>query len=98
MEKVFISQPMKGKSDEEIRKERELACDYLNNLYKENYQIIDSYFPDFNGNAVAFLGKSIEKLSEATVAVFLSGWEHARGCRIEHDVAINYEIKTIDLG
>jgi hypothetical protein len=99
MKKVFISQPMRGKSDEEILTERkkleELAA---RSAQGEDITILDSFFKDFDGNALAFLGKSISLLSEADIAVFGRGWEDARGCKIEHKCCKDYGIAVEDGG
>ena len=29
-------------------------------------------------------------MSEADAVVFMPGWENARGCRIEHEIALEY--------
>lgn len=91
--KVFISQPMRGKTDEFIKSERETAVQMIMDRFSDA-EIIDSYFGDFDGNAVQFLGKSIQKLGEADLAVFLSGWDSARGCKIEERICQKYDIKT----
>lgn len=44
MKKLFISQPMKGKSDEEILKERENAIKSAEELLEEPVELIDSFF------------------------------------------------------
>ena len=44
-----------------------------------------------------FLGKSLEMLAGADLAVFASGWQDARGCRIEHDCAVAYGIGTMEM-
>lgn len=44
MKKLFISQPMKGKTDEEILKERETAIKEAEQLIGEPVEIIDSFF------------------------------------------------------
>ena len=36
------------------------------------------------------LAKSIEAMSKADAVVFMKGWQEARGCRIEHQIAIDY--------
>ena len=94
--KVFISQPMRGLSDEEIKNNRERAILEIKSKY-DNVEILDSFFGDYNGNAVQFLGKSILLLGEADLAVFLPGWSQARGCRMEEMVANTYEIKCLFL-
>ena len=91
--KVFISQPMKGKTEAEIKKERQLAVLSAVREYGSDVEIVHSYFTNYDGSAVQFLGKSIEALGTADVALFLPGWKEARGCRIEHTVCEEYGIK-----
>lgn len=91
--KVFISQPMRGKTDAEIRRERELATLSAVREYGSDVEILDSFFENHDGNAVHFLGKSIALLGDADVALFLPGWKDARGCRIEHAICEEYGIK-----
>ena len=96
--KVFISQPMRGKTDEEILTER----NHMIEIVKKNYpdkeiEIIDSFFQGAPTDAkpLWFLGKSLELLSTADVAVFAKGWNEYRGCRIEHDCCVEYGIEFI---
>lgn len=97
MKKLFISQPMKGKSDEEILKERENAIKSAEELLEEPVELIDSFFQSAPADArpLWFLGKSLELLSIADIAFFAKGWEDARGCKIEHTCAVEYGIYTI---
>lgn len=98
MKKLFISQPMKGKSDEEILAEREQAIKIAQDIVGESVEVIDSFFQSAPTDArpLWFLGKSLELLSTADVAYFVSGWRDARGCRIEHECAVEYGIDRID--
>lgn len=89
--KIFISQPMKDLSEEEIRHNRMKAVKKIKSLYGDDVEIIDSYI-DGGGTHLWCLGKSIELLSTADVAYFLKGWNKARGCRIEYMCASNYGI------
>ena len=89
--KIFISQPMKDLSEEEIRHNRMKAIKKIKSLYGDDAEIIDSYM-DGRGTPLWCLGKSIELLSTADVAYFLKGWNKARGCRIEYMCASNYGI------
>ena len=97
MKKLFISQPMKGKSDEEILRERENAIKSAEKLLGEPVEIIDSFFQSAPADArpLWFIGKSLELLSIADIAFFAKGWEDARGCKIEHTCAVEYGITTI---
>lgn len=94
MTKVFISQPMRGKTDEYIRKEREHLVKVAKDLY-DDAEIIDSYFADYD-SALGYLSKSIAKLAEADVAIFAADWAKARGCRIEHEIALEYGVEFVE--
>ena len=97
MIKLFISQPMKGKSDDEILKEREEAVTAAEYLLRDSVDVIDSFFQNapVDAKPLWFLGKSLESLSDADVAFFGRGWEEARGCKLEHEAAEAYGIKII---
>lgn len=96
--KLFISQPMRGKTKEEILATREKAIESAFRHFEEKPEIIDSYFENAPGDAnpLWYLGKSLELLSTADVAYFAKGWEEARGCRIENTCAIEYGITVIE--
>lgn len=96
MKKVFISQPMRGKTGEEIRAEREKAVEAVKAFVNDEVEVLDSYFDDFDGNPLEYLAKSIELLAKADVAYFAKGWKDARGCRIEHICAVEYAIDRIE--
>lgn len=45
---------------------------------------------------LCFLAKSLENMSLCHAAYFCTGWENARGCRIEHDAAVAYGLEVIE--
>ena len=98
MKKLFISQPMRGKTDEEILAERKKAIESAERNLGEPVEVIDSFFHNAPADArpLWFLGKSLELLSTADIAYFAKGWEDARGCRIENQCAIEYGIEVIE--
>lgn len=98
MKKLFISQPMRGKTNEEILAVRERAIESAKRNIGEEVEVIDSFFKDAptDANPLWYLAKSIELLSTADVAYFAKGWEEARGCRIENTCAIEYGIDVIE--
>lgn len=101
MKKVFISQPMRGLTDEEILKERDRIKKNIKDILEEDVEIIDSFLQDYPGEInkhipVWYLGKSIQLLSQADIAYFGGDWKNTRGCQIEHEIAIKYEIKIIE--
>lgn len=102
--KAMLSQPMAGKSDEEIALTREKAVAALET---KGYTVINTLFTDewysqdsMKKRGVAqiplcFLAKSLENMSLCHAAYFCKGWESARGCRIEHAAAEAYGLEII---
>lgn len=102
MKKLFVSQPMRDLSKESIMRVRENALEYINSIFNDNYELIDSYFddnvsePEGVNVGLYWLSKSLELMSQADLIYFASGWEDARGCVIENEAAIKYGIPRIE--
>ena len=91
MKKIFISMPMNGKTDEQTKKDFEENKKYLKKHWGFNPElVIDSIIGDGTDNPVKYLAKSIDLIADADIVFFASGWERARGCKIEHEVAVAY--------
>ena len=97
--KLFISQPMKDKTNEQIQAERDRALETAKKALVEKtgisdpcVELIDSFFKDAPHNAkpLWFLGKSFELLSTADVVFFVKGWAQYRGCKMENKAAHEY--------
>lgn len=92
--KVFISQPMIGFSREEVlRKRQEVKLRLFHELGDYNIEYIEAY--GRYSDPIMSIGESIKKMAEANVVYFMHGWEKNRGCRIEHQVAVEYGIRCI---
>ena len=101
--KAMLSQPMAGKSEEEIVATRDRAIKALEGM---GFEVVNTLFTDewYSRNSMTergvvniplcFLSKSIENMSLCDAAYFCKGWEHARGCRIEHEVAVAYGVTS----
>lgn len=89
--KVMISQPMKGKTEEQIRNER---AELVKKLTEQGLEVVETIFTDEapadSDKALFYLSKSIEAISKVDAVIFMPGWEEARGCRIEYNVAVEY--------
>lgn len=98
MKRLFISQPMRGKSDDEILAERSDAIQAAKEALGEEVEVIESFFQGAPADArpLWFLGKSLELLSTADIAYFAPGWNEARGCRMERACAEAYGIPFIE--
>ena len=94
--KVMISQPMRGKTEEQIREERKAIIEKFNNMHIEVINTIFTDEPPKDCNvAVYYLGKSISAMKDIDAIYMDDGWREARGCRIEHQVAREYGIKIL---
>ena len=102
--KAMLSQPMSGKTEQEIIETRERA---ISALTEKGYEIVNTLFTDewYSKEAMeacgvaniplCFLAKSLENMSLCHAAYFCKGWEQARGCRIEHEAAKAYGLTII---
>lgn len=102
--KAMLSQPMAGKTEQEIIETREHA---ISALTEKGYEIVNTLFTDewYSKEAMeargvvqiplCFLAKSLENMSLCHAAYFCKGWEKARGCRIEHEAAKAYGLTII---
>ena len=102
--KAMLSQPMAGKTNEEIVSTREKA---IVALKAKGYDIVNTLFTDewYSKESMTergvvqiplcFLAKSLENMSLCHAAYFCKGWENARGCRIEHEAAKAYWLEII---
>lgn len=102
--KAMLSQPMAGKTEEEIVTTREHAIDVLT---EKGFKIVNTLFTDkwYSQKSMkrrgvvqiplCFLAKSLENMSKCHTVYFCKGWENARGCRIEHAAALAYGVEII---
>lgn len=92
MKKLFISQPMRDKT------ERNEILQRVKEIYpNEDIVLIDSFFENdpYAATPLWYLGKSLQLLSTADIVYFAKGWEEYRGCSIEHKCALEYGINII---
>lgn len=104
IKKAMLSQPMNGKTDAEIVETRERAIRFLES---KGFEVVNTLFTDdwYSSEAMKergvvqiplyFLAKSLENMSLCHTAYFCEGWEKARGCKIEHDVAVAYGLEIL---
>ena len=101
--KAMISQPMAGKTKEEIM---DVRCRAAAKLEAMGYEVRDNvfsflWFSDGNKRGhvsvpLALLARSLDVMSECHAAYFCNGWQDARGCRIEHEAAKAYGLEVIE--
>lgn len=91
MKKVYVIQPMKGLTDEEIKAERAKAKAYAETYLGEEAELIESFFEGEEGTPVGMLGRSISMMGDADLVVIMPyRWSENRGCSCEEHVVGRY--------
>lgn len=96
---IMISQPMQDLPSEKIIAVREKIIHLLETF---GYDVIDNFFTDdgfieedTKHTPVAYLAKSIDVMSKCDAVYFVKGWQTARECKIEHEIAKTYGLAII---
>lgn len=101
MKRLYISCPMKGRAEEEIRKSMEKMRKIAEIVFDEPLEVIPSYVvdrpPENKKQAVWYLGKSIQLLAEADYFIGVSGSYAYNGCEIEKEIARRYDIPRTEV-
>ena len=99
MKRIMVSNGMRGKADPAGYVEKcRAAVDAYYAAKGEPIERLNTFFDNFDGSRLAFLGKSIsEELALADEIVFMDDWETYDGCRCEHFIAVQYGVKCIYL-
>ena len=107
---IFISQPMTGKSEEEILATRQKEIDKIHQLFDADsveINIITSYIDDATRKHfqkyvsddinwdIFWLSQSLERLAMADMIWLCDGWEYSNGCNIELECATRYGISIM---
>ena len=104
---IFISQPMTGRSEEEILATRQKEIDKIHQRFDADgveINIIASYIDDatrkhFKEHVsddinwdIFWLSQSLERLAMADIIWLCDGWEYSNGCNIELECATRYGV------
>ena len=107
---VFISQPMTGKSEEEILATRQKEIEKIHQFFDADgveINIIASYIDDATRKRfeehvsdninwdIYWLSKSLERLAMADTIWLCDGWEYSKGCNVELECAMQYGISIV---
>lgn len=92
MKKLFVSCPMRGRTNEAIARSIERMHVIAEAVLGEELEVLDSFRKDDPeiSNPLKMLGKSIEIMSEADAFIGISYTGYWRGCDVEHDIAEKY--------
>ena len=104
---IFISQPMTGKSEEEILATRQKEIEKIHQRFDADgveINIIASYIDDATRKHfkkyvsddinwdIFWLSQSLERLAMADIIWLCDGWEYSNGCNIELECATRYGV------
>lgn len=104
---IFISQPMTGRSEEEILATRQKEIEKIHQRFDADgveINIIASYIDDatrkhFKEHVsddinwdIFWLSQSLERLAMADIIWLCDGWEYSNGCNIELECATRYGV------
>lgn len=96
MKKVYVIQPMKGLTDEEIKAERAKAKAYAETYLGEEVELIESFFEGEKGTPVGMLGRSISMMGGADLVVVMPYvWSENERCACEERVVDTYQIPSL---
>lgn len=101
MKKLFVSCPMKGRTEANIRKSINILHVLAEDKFNQKLELIETYIEDKppvdSRESIWYLGKSLEKLSQADYFIGIdmnSLPKNFNGCITEYDVAVRYGIPT----
>ena len=98
MKKLFVSVPMKGRTEEEIKASIQKMKKIAEIYEGEELELIDSYIednpPKDSKEAIWYLGESLKKLAQADVFIGICESYDWNGCCIERETADKYGIKA----
>lgn len=100
MKKLFISCPMRGRTEENIRKSMAKMHKIAEAIWEQELEMIPSYIedkpPESAKQALWYLGNSIQKLSEADYFIGILYGDYS-DCDVEREAAYKYGIPLYTL-
>ena len=101
MKKLFVSVPMKGRTEEEIKASIQKMKKIAEIYEGEELELIDSYIednpPKDSKEAVWYFGESLKKMAQADIFIGINEAYDWNGCYIEREIAERYGIKVYEV-
>ncbi len=96
--KLFISCPMKGRTEENIKKSFEVMQRIAEAYTGETLEVVNPYEPktfESDANRIRSLSDSIRLMAEADYFITFENYFDYRGCSVENQVAALYGLKRV---
>ena len=105
MKRLFVSVPMRGRTDQTIRHSIEEMHKIAEIAFGEKLEVIDSYFDstdvEVKNWSIYYLSESIKAMADADYFIGVDSWNgdmyFFRGCDVERNIARYYDIPSISL-
>ena len=84
---------MNGLTEQEIIDARKYWVDVLES---QGHEVVDNLFkdvPNVKNVPLGYLAASLKLISESDAVLFIGQWKEARGCVIEHECCVQYDVK-----
>ena len=94
--KIFISQPITGKSNSEIFATRKNIVSKLHTKYPDATIINSIILGGNDTNDIKYLGLTLNLMSDADLIVMAKDRANSKGCQVEQYVATIYNKEIID--
>ena len=97
--KIFISQPMRNKTDAEILAERKRVIKAAKAKWGDDVEVLDGFFQGAptETKPMWFLGESLKVMADADAVIVCKGWSYTRGCKVEIVTADAYKLPVFFL-
>lgn len=96
MKKLFISCPMRGRTEENIKNSMARMHKIAEIIFDQELEPIQTYIPNeappVNHHRIWMLGESIKMMADADYFIGIGYSDFFKGCEIETDVAKHYGI------
>ena len=96
MKKLFISCPMRGRTDENVKKSMEKMHKMAEIIFDQELEVIPSFIedtpPETTDQRIWYLGRSIQMMAEADYYIGVRWTNGFAGCAVENEVADCYGI------
>ena len=96
--KLFVSCPMKGRTEENIKKSFEVLKRTAEAYTGETLEVVNPYEPktfESDADRIRGLGDSIRLMAEADYFITFENYFDYRGCSVENQVAALYGLKRV---
>lgn len=101
MKKLFISCPMKGRTEENIKNSMARMHKIAELVFDQKLEVIPTFIndnpPENSKQAIWYLGESIKRMAEADYFIGIGYYDAFKGCNIELDVANQYGLRVTNV-